>query len=81
MSAESEDIHAQKSVCGDLACRCTVMNDHLNDDVTERMNLLQSQEMKNLIGRIRPFPQKTKKNHCRIRQIDRKTMEIFQKET
>ena len=25
MSAESEDIHAQKSVCGDLACRCTVM--------------------------------------------------------
>ena len=27
MSAESEDIHAQKSVCGDLACRCTVMED------------------------------------------------------
>ena len=26
MSAESEDIHAQKSVCGDLACRCTVMD-------------------------------------------------------
>ena len=25
MSAESEDIHSQKSVCGDLACRCTVM--------------------------------------------------------
>ena len=26
LSAESEDIHAQKSVCGDLACRCTVMS-------------------------------------------------------
>ena len=26
MSAESEDIHAQKSVCGNLACRCTVMS-------------------------------------------------------
>ena len=25
MSAESEDIHEQKRVCGDLACRCTVM--------------------------------------------------------
>ena len=24
MSAESEDIHAEKSLCGDLACRCTV---------------------------------------------------------
>ena len=26
MSAESEDIHAQKSVCGDLARRCTLMD-------------------------------------------------------
>ena len=47
----------------------------------KEMNLLQSQKMKNLIGRIRPFPQKTEKNHCRIRQMDRKTMKIFQKET
>ena len=43
----------------------------------QEMKLVKRLEMQNLIGRIRPFPQKAKKNPWRIRQIDRKTIKFF----
>ena len=45
------------------------------------MKLLKRLEMKTLFGRIRPFTTKNKQNLCRICLIDRKTMQILQKET
>ena len=45
-----------------------------------QMKLVKLLEMKTLIGRIRPFTTKIKKNFCRMCPKDRKTKKIFQKE-
>ena len=46
----------------------------------KEMKLLKLKRMETLIGRVRPFTPKTKKNLCRICLKDRKTMPIFWKE-
>ena len=57
-------------------------NDHLNDDVTERNeSTAVTENEESDWPNPAVSPKNRSKNHCRIRQIDRKTMKIFQKET
>ena len=47
----------------------------------KEMKTLKLKRIKTLIGRVRPFTPKVKKNLCRIRPRAKKTMQILQKET
>ena len=61
-----------------MQCRAEVKEWKVTSAI--QMKLVKLLEMKTLIGRIRPFTTKIKKNFCRICPKDRKMKQIFQKE-
>ena len=54
-------------------------NERMKSDTTNGNEATKLLEMKILIGRIRPFTTKIKKNLCRMCLKDRKTMQIFRR--